>query len=144
MTGRFRAGASRRPAVISAAALALAIAAGQPVWGQAAAGPAATPAAASPTTRVLAVGHLTGPMTAGDQQSIMPGEVRDTVELYLAGKIADWYVRKDQPGVVFILDVRSADEARELTAALPLVKAGRMEFQFIPLGPLTPLRLLTK
>ena len=99
---------------------------------------------ATPTTRVLAIGRLTKPPTTADFQSIMPGEVRDTVELYLAGKIADWYVTKDAPGVVFILDVRSVDEARDLTKALPLVKAGLMQFQFTPLGPLAPLKLLTK
>jgi hypothetical protein len=106
----------------------------------------ATPSSmpATPTTRVLAIGRLTKLPTTADFQSIMPGEVRDTVELYLAGKIADWYVTKDGPGVVFILDVRSVDEARDLTKALPLVKAGLMQFQFTPLGPLAPLKLLTK
>ena len=66
------------------------------------------------------------------------------MDLYLSGKIADWYIAKDAPGVVFIMDVRSTDEARALTADLPLVKAGMMQFQFTPLGPLSPLRLLTK
>ena len=100
--------------------------------------------AATPTTRVLAIGRLTKALTPADMQSVMPKEVRDTVDLYLAGKIADWYVAKDAPGVVFILDVRSTDEARALTSDLPLVKAGLMQFQLIPLGPLSPLRLLTK
>ena len=98
---------------------------------------------ATPTTRVLAIGRLTKPPTTADFRAVMPGEVRDTVELYLAGKIADWYVTKDAPGVVFILDVRSVEEARDLTKALPLVKAGLMQFQLIPLGPLAPLKLLT-
>jgi hypothetical protein len=98
----------------------------------------------TPTTRVLAIGRLTKPPVGAEFQAIMPGEVRDTVDLYLTGKIADWYVAKDAPGVVFILDVRSVDEARQLTAALPLVKSGFMQFQFIPLGPLAPLKLLTK
>ena len=98
---------------------------------------------ASPTTRVLAIGRLTKPPGSAEMQAIMPKEVRDTVDLYLSGKIADWYIAKDAPGVVFIMDVRSTDEARALTADLPLVKAGMMQFQFTPLGPFSPLRLLT-
>ena len=107
-------------------------------------GPAASAMPATPTTRVLAIGRLSRVPTPAELQSIMPGEVRDTLDLYLAGRIADWYVAKDAPGVVFILDLRSVDEARQLTAALPLVKAGLMSFQFIPLGPLAPLKLLEK
>ena len=100
--------------------------------------------AAVPTTRVLAIGRLTKPLTPADLETVMPKEVRDTVALYLNGKIADWYIAKDAPGVVFILDVRSTEDARALTTDLPLVKAGLMQFQFIPLGPLSPLRLLMK
>ena len=55
---------------------------------------------------------------------------------------AHWYVRKDAPGVVFIIDERDVAEARAPLDALPLVKAGLMEFQLIPLGPLASLGLL--
>ncbi len=109
-----------------------------------AAGALATPMPVTPTTRVLAIGRLTKPPTSAALQAIMPGEVRDTLDLYLTGKIADWYVAKDAPGVVFILDIRSVDEARQMTSTLPLVKAGLMQFEFIPLGPLAPLKLLAK
>jgi hypothetical protein len=127
---------------------ALAVAAGPVAFAQTApagAGAAVTaPMPMTPTTRVLAIGRLTKPPMGAEFQAIMPGEVRDTIDLYLAGKIADWYVTKDAPGVVFILDVRTAEEARQLTTALPLVKSGFMQFQLIPLGPLAPLKLLTK
>jgi hypothetical protein len=133
-------------ALLSIAAAMLAMTAG-PV-GQAAAAEsvkaAPAPMPMTPTTRILAIGRLTKAPTAADFQAVMPGEVRDTVDLYLTGKIANWYVTKDAPGVVFILDVRTVEEAREMTAALPLVKSGLMQFQFIPLGPLAPLKLLTK
>jgi hypothetical protein len=95
-----------------------------------------------PTTKVLAIGHLTGTMTPDQRRSIMPSEVSDTVRLYLGGKIDQWYTRQDQSGVVFLLNVQSADEARALLAALPLGKAKLMEFDLIPLGPLNPLRIL--
>jgi len=138
----------RLKAVASALAAVVALVASSPAGAQTP--PPAEPQtvapsmAAAPTTRVLAIGRLTKPLSPGDMQTVMPKEVRDTVNLYLAGKIADWYIAKDAPGVVFILDVQSTDAARALTADLPLVKAGLMQFQFIPLGPLSPLRLLTR
>lgn len=96
----------------------------------------------SPLTRVLAIGSLTRAWTPEERAAVMPREVRETVQLYLAGKISDWYVRKDAPGVVFILDVKSVQEAHELLEALPLGVAKLMKFELIPLGPLTPLALL--
>lgn len=95
-----------------------------------------------PVTRVLAIGHLTAKASPTAMRGVMPSEVRDTVQLYLAGKIAQWYVRKDKPGVVFVLDVRDAAEAHALLEALPLGKEGLMDFDLIPLGPLAPLGLL--
>jgi hypothetical protein len=135
------------PAIVTGVMLASTLA-GPAAWAQAAppvsGGPVASQMPMTPTTRVLAIGRLTKPPTGAEFQAIMPGEVRDTLDLYLAGKIADWYVTKEAPGVAFILDLRSVDEARQLTAALPLVKSGYMSFQLIPLGPLAPLKLLAK
>lgn len=97
-----------------------------------------------PTTKVLAVGSLDSPLTAEQRRDIMSHEVPDTVKLYLAGKIDQWYVRKDGKGVVFILNVSSAEEAKAMLDKLPLGQAKLMHFEFIPLGPLTPLGLLLK
>ncbi len=63
----------------------------------------------------------------------MKQEVRDTVRLYLAGKIDQWFVRRDQNGVVFLLNVGSVAEAHELLEKLPLGQAKLMEFDLIPL-----------
>ncbi len=96
-----------------------------------------------PTTKVLAIGHIVA--AAPDPQAmraIMPNEVRDTVNLYLAGKLDQWFVRQDTNGVVFLLNATSVADATEMLSKLPLVKAKRMEFDLIPLGPLSPLRYL--
>jgi hypothetical protein len=100
----------------------------------------ASPMPAVPTTKILAIGRILP--GAQDRQSIMPSEVRDTVRLYLAGKIDSWYVRKDQPGVVFLMNVSTVEEAHTLLEALPLGKAGIMAFDLIPIGPLSPLNYL--
>ena len=95
-----------------------------------------------PTTRVLAIGHLTAGSTRDKIMPVMREEVRDTVRLYLAGKLDQWFVRRDQNGVVFILNAANVTEARTLLEKLPLGQAKLMEFDLIPLGPLTPLGLL--
>jgi hypothetical protein len=95
-----------------------------------------------PTTRILAIGRLTSKSTPGAIGAVLPQEVRDTVKLYLGGKIEQWYVRKDQASVVFILNMTDVNEARRTLEQLPLGRADLMEFDLIPLGPLAPLAAL--
>ena len=95
-----------------------------------------------PTTKVLAIGTLSSPLTDDMRKGVMSHEVPDTVRLYLDGKVDQWYVRKDGKGVVFILNVTSTDEAHSLLGRLPLSEAKLMSFELMPLGPLSPLGLL--
>lgn len=94
------------------------------------------------TTRVLAIGHIAAGATRDKIMPVMQQEVRDTVRLYLDGKLDQWFARRDQNGVVFILNVATVAEAHELLEKLPLGRAKLMEFDLIPLGTLTPLGLL--
>ncbi|MGV3770844.1 MAG: hypothetical protein ACO1NM_12510 [Sphingobium phenoxybenzoativorans] len=100
-------------------------------------------AAPVPTTHVLAIGTLVEGHTPQSIRAIMPDEVRDTVGLYLSGRIEQWWVQKEKQGVIFLLNATSADDARALLADLPLVKGGILRFDLIPLGPLKPLQYLT-
>jgi hypothetical protein len=93
-----------------------------------------------PMTKVLAIGHLVVDRSAID--GVMPSEVRETVKLYLGGKIDQWYVRQDGKGVVFVMNVNSVDEAHALLEKLPLGVNKMMEFELMPLGPLRPLSIL--
>jgi hypothetical protein len=97
------------------------------------------PAAA---TQVLATLTVKADADRPAIMKVMPEEVRDTVKLYLDGKIQQWYSRTDGRGVVFILNVTSVAEAKALTDNLPLVKANLVTFDYMPLAPLAPLRLL--
>ncbi len=124
----------RKPAVLAALALAVA-----PLLG-AQAPPSSLPSV--PTTRVLAIGHIVPGADFSKVRPVLRNEVPDTVRLYLAGKIDQWYTRKDANGVVFILNVTSVEEAHALLEKLPLGQAHLMEFDLIPLGPLSPLNLL--
>jgi hypothetical protein len=94
------------------------------------------------TTRILAIGTGTAPLTLEDRMTILPKEVRATVGLYLQGKIDQWWFRADAKGVVFLLNVTSTEEAHAMLEELPLGVAKRMTFELMPLGPLVPLRVL--
>ena len=64
------------------------------------------------------------------------------MQLYLGGKIDQWYSLREGNGVVFILNMSSVEEAHDLLEKLPLGQAGLMKFELIPIGPLSPLALL--
>jgi hypothetical protein len=95
-----------------------------------------------PTTKLLAIGTFTAKGSPERWKPLLPAEVRDTVRLYLAGKIDQWYLKQDQSGVVFLMNVTDPKEALELLGRFPFGQAGLMEFQIIPLGPIGPLRVL--
>ncbi|MGA7808554.1 hypothetical protein [Bradyrhizobium sp.] len=99
-------------------------------------------ALAVPTIKVLAIGSFTAKATANGWKPMLSSEMRQTAQLYLAGKIDQWYVRQDQGGVVFVMNVTTTAEAHDLLDKLPLGVAGFMQFELIPLGPLSPMRTL--
>jgi hypothetical protein len=102
----------------------------------------AAPQPPAPTTAVLATLSVKPDVQRPDIMKVMPQEVRDTVVLYLDGKIQQWYARADGRGVVFVLNAKSVEEAKAMTAQLPLMKAGLVTFEYMALTPLTPLRAL--
>jgi hypothetical protein len=75
--------------------------------------------------------------------AVMPAEVRATVQLYLNGKIREWYSRGDGRGAVFLLDTRDVAEAQTIMESLPLGQENLMDHEYIAVGPLVPLGLLT-
>ncbi len=76
--------------------------------------------------------------------AVLPAEIRATVQLYLGGKIREWYSRGDGRGVIFLLDTRDVAEAHAIMDGLPLGKTDFMDHEYIPVGPLVPLGLLVK
>ena len=97
-----------------------------------------------PTTHILAIGTMTSPLSPDEMKELMTREVKATVALYLDGKIEQWWVKQDVPGVVFLLNVSTTEEANALLEKLPLGVAGKMKFQLTPVGPLRPLRILMR
>ena len=99
--------------------------------------------AISPTTTgVMVILTVKAGVTREQVMAIMPAEIRQTVQLYLNGKIREWYSRGDGRGVVLLLDSRDVAEAQAIMEGLPLAKQNLMDHEYIAVGPLLPLRLL--
>jgi len=104
---------------------------------------AAQAQALSPTTTgVIVILTVKAGVTREQVMAVMPAEIRETVQLYLNGKIREWYSRGDGRGVVFLLDSRDIAEAQAIMEGLPLAKENVMDHEYIAVGPLLPLRLL--
>jgi uncharacterized protein YbjT (DUF2867 family) len=94
------------------------------------------------TTEVLVIQTAKQGVNPQQIMAIMPEEIRATVKLYFDGKIRQWYSRGDGKGVVFLVDAKTEDEARAVMETLPLAKEHLLDDQYIPVGPLMPLKAL--
>ena len=92
--------------------------------------------------KVLAVASIVKPLSPEQKQQIMPGEVPATLKLYLDGKIEQFWFRQDKPGVIFLMNVETMEEAKAAVEALPLTREGYAQYEFMHVGPLMPLGLL--
>jgi hypothetical protein len=81
-------------------------------------------------------------ITREQVMAVMPAEIRATVQLYLEGKIREWYARDDGRGAVFLLNAKDEEEAKSILESLPLAKQHMLHHEYIPVGPLKPLGLL--
>lgn len=91
-------------------------------------------------TGVMVILTVKAGVTREQVMGVMPAEIRQTVQLYLNGKIREWYSRADGRGVVLLLDVRDVAEAHAIMDGLPLQSL--MDHEYVAVGPLLPLRLL--
>ena len=103
---------------------------------------AQTQAISPTTTGVMVILTVKTGVTREQVMAVMPTEVRQTVQLYVNGKIREWFSRTDGRGAVFLLDTRDVAEAHAIMEGLPLAKQNLLDHEYIAIGPLLPLRLL--
>jgi hypothetical protein len=68
-------------------------------------------------------------------QTHLQAEAEGVWELYQSGVIRELYFRADRPEAVLVLECADVDAARQILASLPLVQAGLITFEVIPLIP---------
>jgi len=85
--------------------------------------------------KLLALEHeRPAPSTAYDPP-LLRSEAAGAWRLYLSGILREAYFDVNQHTAVLVLECASQEEASQVLANLPLVQAGLIEFEIIPLAP---------
>jgi hypothetical protein len=85
--------------------------------------------------KFLALEHETPGTMAEQFRPHLKAEAARAWELYQADVIRELYFRADEHSAVLVLECASMDEARVALGTLPLVQAGLITFEVIPLVP---------
>lgn len=92
--------------------------------------------------KVIAISRRRDGASVERIHALQADEARRVWELYAEGVLREVYFRQDRPGGVLVLECASLDEAQAVLGTLPLVAAGLVTFDVIPLGPYTRWSLL--
>lgn len=85
--------------------------------------------------KILALEHEIAGTTKADFEPHLTAETIRVMELLQAGELREIYFRGDQPAAVLIFECDDVKRAQELLDTLPLVMAGLITFEVIPLQP---------
>jgi muconolactone delta-isomerase len=84
--------------------------------------------------RILAIERpVRGVTEASFTPELAAAEARRVWELWQAGTIRDLYFRADETSAVLMLECKDASAAWKVLSSLPLVAAGLIEFEVLPL-----------
>lgn len=85
--------------------------------------------------KVLALGRDTAEAADPRFAQLRAAEARAIWELYAMDLLREIYFRADQPSAVLVLEVADVAAARATVDTLPLVAAGLIDFDLVPLEP---------
>ena len=85
--------------------------------------------------KILAMEIETQGVKPGQYKPHLKAEARHVWDLYQNGTIRELYFRADRSEAVLILECADVNEAQQTLASLPLVEAGLITFEVIPLVP---------
>jgi hypothetical protein len=88
------------------------------------------------TMKILAIENEAEGVTAEDFRPYLKAEAMRAWELYQAGVFREInFTKGDDPVAVIMMECGSVEEARQALDTLPLVKAGLISFELMPLVP---------
>jgi muconolactone delta-isomerase len=85
--------------------------------------------------KILAIEQETAGSSADDFKPLLQAEAKQVWKLYQQGIIRELYFHRDEHVAVLMLECQDVDEASQTLSTLPLVQAGLIAFQVIPLAP---------
>jgi len=83
--------------------------------------------------KILAIEKDVVGAQAQDFRPLLKPEAAAVWQLYLSGVIRETYFRADRHAAVLVLECASAQAAHTALEGLPLVQAGLIDFEIIPL-----------
>lgn len=83
--------------------------------------------------KILAIEHETPGVEPGSFAPHLAEEARAVWDLYQSGILREPYFRADSDCAVLVLECENLAEAESILGKLPLVQAGLIHFQCIPL-----------
>jgi hypothetical protein len=92
--------------------------------------------------QILAVSKMKEDADRSKMGPHLSNEVKHTLEAYLDGHIRNFWFQAEGSGIVLLLESADKEEAQRVLGEMPLVVAGFIEFDVIPLQPLMPLGML--
>lgn len=87
--------------------------------------------------KFLALEHEKPGLQAADFQPHLQAEARAVWELYRSGLLRELYFQPDRYTAVLVLESDDEAAVRQALDRLPLVQAGLIHFELIPLAPYT-------
>lgn len=88
--------------------------------------------------KILALDRILPTATEENIRGVVVKEAIHTWMLMTKEIIREAYFRKDRPGVVLVLECENAAEAKRILSTFPMVTAGVIDFEIIPLGHFVP------
>ncbi len=85
--------------------------------------------------KILALERELPEASGASDRSLLRQEAQRIWELVQSGALRETYFDAERHTAVLVLECRDAAEAHELLAGLPLVAAGRIDFELHPLVP---------
>ncbi len=85
--------------------------------------------------KIIAIEHEMPGARAEQFEPHLQAEARHVWDLYQSGLIREAYFRADRSEAVLILECPTFDDASLALDSLPLVQAGLIRFELIPLSP---------
>ena len=83
--------------------------------------------------KILAIEKETEGTTEEQFEPYLKAEAARAWEMYQSGIIREMYFRADREEAILILECTSVHEAESMLKTLPLVKAGLITFEVVPL-----------
>jgi len=88
--------------------------------------------------KLFAVDRILPTATEENIRGVVIREALHIWMLYTKDIVRETYFRKDRPGVILVLEAENVAEAKKVLSTFPMVRAGVIDFDIIPVGHFVP------